>query len=186
MAGANNFIKSRGISISGKGLDLSVFKNKWVIISLAGVFFALLCFGAVRGYIFYLDKKTGDLKRSTDALAVGQDTKLILDANSLEALGNTVEKLRQEHIFASNFFVILEKITLPEIKWVSVAMDAAKGEADMRGKAASYSYLAKQIIDFEKEKMKIAVAGISLDKDGVGFSAKLKFDPALLKSLTDH
>jgi len=181
LAGSINLIKSRGISISGKRLDLSLLKSKWAVISIACVFFALLCFGAIRGYIFYLDKKTSDLKQRADALISGQDANLISDAGSIEALGNTVNKLNRDHIFSSNFFVMLEKITLPEIKWSGLALDAVLGTANLGGKAASYSYLAKQIIDFEKEKMRIAVSGISLDKDGVSFSAILKFDPALLK-----
>ncbi len=166
--------------ISGKSIDLSFLKNKWVAMALAGVFLALICFGAIKGYVFYLDKKTDDLKLRVEALANGQGADLISNAGSVEALENTVKKLRQEHIFTSNFFVMLEKITLPEIKWQSLTLDTSGGTADMRGKAASYSYLANQIIDFEKEKMKIGVSGIILDKDGVGFSAKLKFDPKLL------
>ncbi len=181
MSGANNFIKSRGILISGKELDISFLKNKWVIVSLAGVIIALLCFGAIRGYAYYINKKADTLKQSAIDLAGGQSAGAIKDASSIEALDNTVKKLRQNHTLSSNFFVLLEKNTLPEIRWTSISLDAVSGNADMRGKAASYSYLARQITDFKNQKMEITVSGISLDKDGVGFSAKLKFDPALLK-----
>jgi len=42
--------------------------------------------------------------------------------------------------------------------------------------------LAKQIVSFQDAKFEISVSGIGLKKDGVEFSARIKFDPTILKN----
>ncbi|PIS31691.1 MAG: hypothetical protein COT41_01120, partial [Candidatus Portnoybacteria bacterium CG08_land_8_20_14_0_20_40_83] len=73
-------------------------------------------------------------------------------------------------------------LTLPQVQWISFTLNVQEGTADLIGKAASYSYLAKQIVSFQDAKFEISVSGIGLKKDGVEFSARIKFDPTILKN----
>lgn len=181
-AGSGNFIKSRGIDISGKRYyDLSFLKGKWTLLSFAAVFLTLLVFGAVRGYVFYIDRATEAIKREREAIEKDESVKLVSSLGRAEIVAQTVDKLSKDHIYTSAFFSLLEKLTLPEIKWQSLTLNTQEGTADLRGDSSGYSFLAKQITKFEEEKIQIAVSGIGLGKDGVGFSAKLEFDPDLLK-----
>ena len=183
-SGSVNFMKSPGVG--GSRFDFSFLAGKWVVVSLISLAAALTGFGAIKGYSWYLDKKTSDLKEATESLKSGENAQLAEKVGDVEKISRLVEALSGNHIFTSLFFAMIEKFTLPEISWQTVSLDTAQGVAEMHGQAASYSSLARQILNFEKEKIQIAVSGISLGKEGVGFSAKLKFDPALLKLLTDH
>jgi len=177
-------IKSRGISISGKGADLSFLYNKWVLISLGGFLFSVLAFGALYGYDFYLAKQSAKLDAQIDQLKSEQrnqqNVEIIKKISNIDSTIATVNNLMKKHIYSSAFFTSLESLTLPQVQWNSLALDCLAGTADLSGRAASYSFLAKQIVSFQNGKVDADVAGISLGSGGVNFSAKIKFDQSIL------
>jgi hypothetical protein len=107
---------------------------------------------------------------------------MIQKVTDLDKSISTVKDLLANHVYSSYFFQKLEQLTLPQTQWMSSSLDTMKGTAQLQGQAASYSYLAKQIVSFQDAKFEITVSGITLTRDGVAFSALIKFDSAILKN----
>ena len=175
-------LKSRGILISDKGSRFAFLFNKWILVSFAALAFGLIVFGGLKGYDFFLQRSIQNLEQEIKNAQSQQDTEMIQKVTELDKSINTVKDLLKNHIFSSNFFKKLEQLTLPQVQWISSTLDAQEGTADLRGKAASYSYLAKQIVSFQDAKFEINVSNIALKKDGVEFLAHIKFDPAILQN----
>jgi hypothetical protein len=174
-------LKSRGISIYGKQSELlSLLLNKWVIICLAGVLLALLVFGGINIYNFYAKKNIAGLEKEIKQVQSEQDAELVKKIIELDKSMGTVSGLLKNHIFSSLFFENLERLTIAQVQWLGVNLNTLSGTAELRGKAFSYSFLAKQIVSFQEQKIQIDVSNIALRKDGVDFLAKIKFDPKIL------
>ena len=175
-------LKSRGILIPGKESRVAFLFNKWILISFAALVLGLIVFGGLKGYDFYLQKNIGKLEQEIQVAQNQQNTDMIQKVMDLDKSISTVKDLLKNHIYSSLFFEKLEKLTLPQVQWISFTLNVQEGTADLIGKAASYSYLAKQIVSFQDAKFEISVSGIGLKKDGVEFSARIKFDPTILKN----
>jgi hypothetical protein len=174
-------LKSRGISIDKEESQLTFLLNKWVVFSFCAVALSLAVFGGIKVYDYFLQKDIINLdKQITDAQ--GQESEdVVSKVTETEKAIATVKNLSKNHVFSSLFFEKIEQVTLPQVRWGSYAVNTEQGTADLRGQADSYSYLAKQIVSFQDAKITINVSGISLQGDGVAFSASIKFDPAILQ-----
>jgi hypothetical protein len=76
---------------------------------------------------------------------------------------------------------MLESATLPQIQWLGLSLQTQQGSASLQGRAASYSFLAQQISNFDKSDFQAVISGITLSNNGVGFSAALTFIPKKLQ-----
>jgi len=175
-------LKSRGISIDKEESRLLFLSNKWVVLSFCALGLGLIVFGGIKGYDFYLQKNIVKLEQEILNAQNQQNVDMIQKVTYLDKSISTVKDLLKNHIYSSLFFEKLEKLTLPQVQWIGFTLNAQEGTADLRGKAASYSYLAKQIVSFQDAKFEINVSGINLRGNGVEFSARIKFDPAILKN----
>ena len=175
-------LKSRGILIDKEESSLVFLSNKWIIFSFCALGLGLAVFGGLKGYDVYLQRNIKNLEQEVINVQVQQSEETIKKVTETEKAIETVKNLSKNHIFSSHFFEKIEQITLSEVKWLGYSVDARQSTAQLTGQAASYSFLAKQIVRFQDAKFEIDVSGISLKSNGVEFSAAIKFDPAILKN----
>lgn len=91
--------------------------------------------------------------------------------------------LLSEHTASANVFALLEKNTLPQVRFLNFSFDASARKLDMSGEAASYSAIAKQIGVFERDPNieKVEFGGLSLSASNVaGFKVALIFKRSFL------
>jgi hypothetical protein len=176
-------LKSRGISIEKEESKAAFLLNKWVILSFCGLALGLAGFGALKIYdYFYLQKSINNLQQEIINIENQQNPETIQKVTELDKAIENVKNLTNNHIFSSLFFKKLESLTLSDVKWSGYNINTVLGTVELRGQAASYSILAKQIVNFQDAKFEINVSGISLRSEGVDFSAQIKFDPVILLS----
>jgi len=175
-----NSIKTKGISISGSRPDFSFLSRKGVFYSLMVVALCLFVWAGVKGYDFYLQRTSKKIVEEIKNIQASQNLDAAQKFIEIDQKAGMVEKLLKNHIYSSQFFDILEKLTLPQVQWKAVSLNTVDGEVSLSGQAASYSVLAKQIISFQEANFEIKVSGIRLTKNGVEFSAGAKFDPKIL------
>ncbi|MFH0852123.1 MAG: hypothetical protein V1845_00730 [bacterium] len=178
-------IKSRGISLAGEESQWVFLRDKKVILALIAFLLCLAVFGGLKAYnYFYIVRQVEQLAQEASALENSQNSPenlaFIKKMSDIEKAQQILEKLKNSHIYSSLFFEALEGVTLPQVKWSSWSVSTEEGKADMRGAAQSYSFLANQITAFEKAKFEIGVSGINFTKNGIEFSANIKFDPRTL------
>lgn len=72
--------------------------------------------------------------------------------------------LLAEHPRVSNVFRLLERDTLPQVRFLSFSMDVSSGKIDLTGEAASYGMLARQIGVLERDGNveRVEFGGLSL------------------------
>jgi len=179
-------IKSRGISLAGEESQWAFLRGKYVILALGAFLLCLVVFGGLKTYnYFYIGKQVEQLIQEANALEIAQNSPenlaVIKKMSDIEKAQQTLEKLKNSHIYSSLFFEAFERVTLPQVKWSSLSVSTEEGKADMKGAAQSYSFLANQITAFEKAKFEIDVSGMNFTKNGIDFSADIKFDPKILK-----
>lgn len=95
-----------------------------------------------------------------------------------------VKKLLEIHIYPSRLFKMLEELTLVKVQWTQFGADLSESKISPRGKAYTYSDLAKQIVVLENDPriQKVETSRIVLgETGGVDFNMVLKFVPELLK-----
>jgi len=175
-------LKSRGISIDKEESSLAFLLNKRIIFSFCAVALGLAVFGGIKGYDAYLRGNIRDLEQEIINVNSQQSEETIKKVTETDKMIETVKNLSKNHIFSSLFFEKIEQITLPQVQWLGYSLDTKQGTAQLKGQAASYSFLAKQIVSFQDANFEINVSGISLKSNGVEFSAAIKFDPAILKN----
>ena len=176
-------LKSRGISIDKEESKLIFLKNKWVILSFCALGLGLAIFGGLKGYdVYYLQRNIKDLEQEIIDVRNQQSEETIKKVTEIEKAIENVKNLSKNHVFSSLFFEKIEQLTLPEVQWSSYSVDTQQGTTQLTGQAASYSFLAKQIVAFQEAKFEINVSGISLRSNGVEFSAAIEFDPAILQN----
>lgn len=99
----------------------------------------------------------------------------------------SAENILSQHVALSQFFDVLESLTLSEVRFTSLAITVnADRTADvkMTGTAKSFNALAAQSAAFaEESRIKQAIfSGISADKNGVvSFAVTAKLDPKLVE-----
>lgn len=87
------------------------------------------------------------------------------------------------HTSTANVFSILEKNTLPQVRFVNFSFDTSSRKLDMSGEAASYSTIAKQIGVFERDPNieRVEFGGLSLGGNNIaGFKVSLIFKRSFL------
>lgn len=176
-------LKSKGIFVEGSGPSKFslFFGKKTVILSFVLAAIALLVWGAIKGVDFYLQNKIEDVQAQIKEVESRQDIAMAQKIIAADKTLSMVEELLVSHIYSSQFFSTLESITLPHVQWLNLNLNTKEGTAALKGRAASYSTLATQIVSFKEANFQIDVSGVNLTKDGVEFSANIKFDPKILE-----
>lgn len=167
---------------------ISLLKNKSVFrIWDASVFILLIlllaCFGGLKFYQKSLVSQASEIEKQYNGIIAGQDKSLVEQVLGLEEGADLLESLLKSKPVYSKLFDALSVITLPSVQWTSFNLAEGENQVALRGLAANYTALAKQMLAFQKEAdwKSAEVSGIALDKVGrVGFNLILAFDKEII------
>ena len=139
------------------------------------------------GLLFYknsLDKKLESTKQQTESLSERENKEIQTKILALEKNLKNVKNLLSQHIYSSKLFDLLEKLTLPQVRWTDFNLKIESGLLSLKGQANNYSTLAKQILIFQEEPSfkEVNTSGISLGQlGGVKFNMEINFNPEIFK-----
>lgn len=142
--------------------------------------------GLTFGYQKYLESvqtaRKAKLEQAEKSINVDTVESFIRLRNRIHAS----ESLLNQHVYATQFFDVLEKITLQNVRYQSLILSIGEdrtAKIEMHGIARSFNALAAESAEFAKEKrIKRAIfSNISADKNGVvTFALRAELDPKLL------
>ena len=161
----------------------SAFLKTGIILALAVLI--ALCLGWT-GLKFYQKSVAGqiqNLKEQQSKIFSSQDKELVVKIAGLENGAAVIQTLLKSHIYTSEILEKLAASTLPQVQLTSYGLDVKTSKIILKGRAANYSVLAKQILAFQGAGfLKAAVSEIALDKvGGVSFGLNFEFDPKIIQ-----
>lgn len=155
-------------------------ERKWsLILSLLILALVILIWLGLFFYKNSLDKNISHLKQQIESLKSKENKEMEVKIIDLEKNLKIVKSLLAQHIYSSSVFNWLGKLTLAQVQWKSFDLKTKTGQVSLKGKAAAYNILAKQILIFEEERQVKSVksSGIALDQlGGIGFNMELILD----------
>jgi hypothetical protein len=146
----------------------------------------LLAYGGLYFYRGSIEKEIELLNVKKESMQTDENNNNIDKVISLSKSLASAKGLLLPHVYSSNSIRLIEDLTLPDASWDSFSFDYSSGKISLKGKASTYSEVAKQILIFENDQEKrisrAVVSGISLDKaGGVAFSCDLTLNKDYLK-----
>lgn len=170
------------------GTSLALERGSSILLYLSiGLFFLV---GAAFGGLLLLNRA----QKESHVTLLGEVNKKEEDLKSdilrqiflLEGRLKGLRTLLSAHIFPSNVIKLLERDTLPQVRFLNFNFDAASGRLDMTGEAASYSVLARQINVFERDPQieQVEFGGLSIlgGANLAGFKLTIIVKPSSLTS----
>lgn len=139
------------------------------------------------GLLFYknsIDKKIESTKQQTESLSEQENKEMQTKILALEKNLKNVKNLLSQHIYSSKLLALLEKLTLPQVRWTDFNFKIESGLLSLKGQANNYSTLAKQILIFQEEPSfkEVKTSGISLGQlGGVKFNMEINLNPEIFK-----
>ncbi len=110
------------------------------------------------------------------------------DLNKIFQLDDRLTHLRSalaKHTFTANVFVLIETMTLSQVRFTSVNLAAGSRKLDMAGEAISYAAVARQIGAFEQsplvERVEFGGLGLAADSRRIQFKVSLLLKPSLFQ-----
>jgi hypothetical protein len=157
-----------------------------LILASALLVLVLLAYGGLYFYRGSIEKEIESLNAKKDSMQTEENNSNIEKVLGLSKSLSSAKGLLSPHVYSSNSVRMIEDLTSPDTGWSSFSFDYGTGKVSMKGKARTYSEVAKQILIFENDPEKrmsgVAVSGISLDKaGGVSFSCDLTLNKNYLK-----
>lgn len=173
---------SRGSRFSSVKVREAVFRLA-TIVSGAALVLILLLWAGLHFYQKSLTSQISDLKKQQAEVFNAKDKEVaaqIVDFDKGMALAQAVLK---KHVYATAVFEKLAAATLPRVQWQSFGLAVKDSSLNLKGLAADYSTLAKQILALQDGGFSgVKINNIALDKaGGVSFSAAFNFNPEILK-----
>lgn len=145
------------------------------LITFGGLFFYKSSLGATR------QKWADDIKKEeTKFNAKGGVGNLVDLSNAL----NAARQLIGSHVFSSNVFEFLQKVTHPRVRFSNFSFSREEKKINLTGEGASYRTVAEQISVLESniQVEKVDFGGLSLGEKGlVNFKVTIFFKPSLLE-----
>lgn len=153
-----------------------------IVISGILLVLALALWGGLFYYKNSLAGQITDLKDKQSKVFSAKDKETALKIINLGKSSDSAKNLLASHIFTSEVFDKVSAATLPQVQWRSMELLVAEKIIRMKGVAAKYSVLGKQILALrEGGFFNVAISKINLDKlGGVAFEASFNFDPKIL------
>lgn len=139
------------------------------------------------GSILYKDALTRELEEIASKLLAIQgerDAETEENVRDFAARILTIDSVLDNHIYASQIFAFLERVTHPRAQWKDFAFRAQDGTITMNGATENYTTLGEQIIAFEQNTNihNLIISNIQLDKSGrVLFGVSFRVDEALYR-----
>ena len=143
----------------------------------------LLAWGGLLLYQKSLNKKIEDLKKQEASVFSSQDKAAAEKIADLEKRANIAQDFLKSHVYSSGVLDSIASVTLPKVKWDSYGLNVKDKAVTLKGQAADYSTLAKQLFALDQTNyFNVAVSNVALNKEGtVGFSVNFNFDPKILQ-----
>ena len=148
---------------------------------------AFLMVAAGSGGLALLNRAQGETSRAL--LEEIEDNDASLSSNIVSQIFLIDERLKNlrlllsEHIISSNVFLLVERSTLQQVRFLSFNFDSSARKLDMAGEATSYSMLARQIGILERDPNieRVEFGGLSLSGNNLaGFKLALIFKKPFL------
>lgn len=161
----------------------SLFKAGVVLAALVFVLSCLL-WGGLRFYQKSLIEKIDSIRAKQDQIFQAKDKELARSIIDFESGATLIQNLLKNHIYTSEILEKLSALTLPQVQWQTYSLDVKTKSLLVKGRAANYSVVAKQMLAFKEGGFfDVAVSGINMDRTGgVSFQLQAGFDP---KSITN-
>ncbi|MBU4142663.1 hypothetical protein KJ590_01535 [Patescibacteria group bacterium] len=158
------------------------FLRMGVIISGAALVVVLLLWAGLFFYQKSLFGQINDLKKQQSEIFSAEDKAMAAKIVDFNKGATLAQQLLKNHIYSSAIFSQLAAATLPRVQWRSFDLAVNDNSAALKGLAADYATLAKQILALNEAGFSnIKISNILLDKiGGVGFAAAFNFDPKIL------
>lgn len=173
-----NYPKKKGFQQTN--LILNPLK-KWVIVVLILFIISVLFAIGLKIYqrtllskINKIEKEIGNLEKQKDQTLV--DNILVLEKKLID-----LKQIFSSHIYSSKLFDLIEKITLPAVQWTDLSLDTKDNILNLEGRAVRWADIAKQIIAFEKEDLRVADVSKLLDEKGINFALKIVISRQLIR-----
>jgi len=132
-----------------------------------------------------LVKKIENLKNQHASVFSSQDKISAENIADFENRAKAAQDFLNSHVYTSAILGVISATTLPQVKWDTYTLILKDKAVSLKGQAASYLVLAKQILAFEQNQdnfLKVSVSDIGLNKEGtVGFSLSLIFNSKILQ-----
>ncbi len=145
---------------------------------------SLAVWGGLKIYAGVISGKIEELKKQEGAVFESKDKDLAEKIADMEKRAKIAQDFFKAHVYTSEILNAIALQTLPKVKWDSYDLNVKTNNVVLKGQAADYSSLAKQLFTFEEEQSNFSnvnVSGIALDKAGtVSFSASFTFDSNIL------
>ncbi len=146
---------------------------------------SLAAWGGLKFYERSLVSKLTDLQKQEASVFNQQDKITAEKIADLEKRTKVAQDFLKAHVYTSQILNSIASLTLPKVKWDNYGLKVSRNTVALKGKAADYSTLAKQIFTFEQDSTgfsKITVANINLDTEAtVSFNISFVFDQKILQ-----
>lgn len=166
--------------------------NTFLVLSLFILGITILASGAVFGYEQYLmsvrETKSAEVQKAQESIDVATVEEFIHTRDRFMAAKGVLDS----HVSASNFFDLLESLTLQNVRFNSLGFTVTEdrsAQIQMGGTARTFNALAAQSSVFAGEKrIKRAIfSDIRInDNKSVSFSLEADLDPKLLAVVPDE
>lgn len=181
--------KKSGFSLSRTSLNFSSEKKDGLLkagVILSALVFVLSClfWGGLKYYQNSLAARIDDIRVQQDKIFQAKDKELARNIVDFETGAALIQNLLKNHVYTSEITEKLSALTLPQVQWHIFSLDVKAKSILVKGRAANYSVVARQILAFEEGGFSnVAVSGINMDRTGgVAFQLEAGFDP---KSITN-
>lgn len=161
----------------------------WRLLIFSALIFAIaifVYFGLRYGYKGYLDSRSRQLDE--DLKALGQQVSAADQERFINFYSQLVnlKEILDKHSFSSNIFRFLENNTINEVYYTEVSLRSTERVLILKGFSNNFESLSAQLEIFEKssETEKVILNNVSLQGNGVNFSATIIFKNTLLNKLT--
>ncbi len=181
--------KKPAFSLNKASLNLSGEKKDSLLkagVVLTALVFVLACalWAGLSVYEKSLGVKIQDTQAKQDKIFAAKDkeaAKSIIDFGTGATL---IQTLLKNHIYSSSALEQIKISTLPQVQWQSLSLDVKKRSLILKGRAANYSTLARQILAFQEDGfIDVTTSGITLDKSGgIAFQIEAGFEQKLIAS----
>ena len=177
--------------LSSQHIASQIISNRKGAFALFASLFLFIITLAGYGGLYYLNKSQDDTQAQLVQQVQQKEDDLrpqVLDKiYSLRKKLKSITSIIRTHQFIANTFGLLERDTHPRVSFDSYSFSPNDRSIVLKGKADSYSVLARQITFFEGDQQinKVEFGGLSLDQDGrVSFNLTVYVLPTLTANAT--
>ena len=147
---------------SRRRLEISVpGENKPIYYGASVVLLVLLIFAGMKLYSAALTGKLSDIENEISQNEAQRDKKFEQEALVLKKQFSLVGNILSKHLIWSNAVLTVQNLTPPQIQLETLLGDAHEARLDIKGKATTYTVIAKQMAALLSNE---GVVDIALDK----------------------